>query len=168
MNVVASGHEIEIETFKEFYQNIGSLFMEKYTRCCMPLILHKYFIHALEIMSSALLPIGYLTEEEQKACNKNFKRYREHNSRKCDSTKRNRDFLNMLLTSSDPLITNKNHLPKKKLQSVPKEGLCFLRSFATSEEMKVDREIRSDTSYKGEKGIENVSDGDKIKLYSFA
>jgi hypothetical protein len=39
----------------------------------------SFFIHGLEIIESALFPIGQLTEKAQEARNKDFKRYREHN-----------------------------------------------------------------------------------------
>ncbi|KAF0705555.1 nucleolar transcription factor 1-A-like [Aphis craccivora] len=64
-----------------------------------------FFIHGPEIIESALLPIGQLTEEAQEARNKDFKRYREHNSRKCSREKTNLDILNLFLLSSDPVIS---------------------------------------------------------------
>lgn len=36
--------------------------------------LHKYFIHGLELIKYALLPIGNLTEEAQETRNKDFKK----------------------------------------------------------------------------------------------
>jgi len=90
--------------------------------------MHKFFIHGPEIIESALLPIGQLTEEAQEARNKDFKRYREHNSRKCSREKTNLDILNLFLLSSDPVISSKRKLLKKKTQSMPIEALALLKS----------------------------------------
>ena len=88
----------------------------------MPPTLHKFLIHEADIISSALLPIGQLTEEAQEACNKDFKRYREHNSRKCSRVKSNQDIFHLLLLSSDPILTSK----RKQLKNLPKEVIDLL------------------------------------------
>lgn len=72
------------------------------------------------------MPIGQLTEEAQEARNKDFKKFREHHSRKCSREKSNCDIFNLLLLSSDPVITSKRKLPKKKITSLPKEALNLL------------------------------------------
>ena len=82
--VVSSGHKINICKFKDFRQDTAKHFVDTYPWYYMPPTLHKYFIHAPEIVKFALLPIGQLTEEAQEARNKDFKRFREHNSRKCN------------------------------------------------------------------------------------
>lgn len=69
-----------------------------------------------------------LTEEAQEARNKDFKKYREQYSRKCSREQSNIDVFNLLLLSSDPIITSKRQLPKKKLQSLPPEALHLLQS----------------------------------------
>lgn len=94
----------------------------------MPPTLHKLFIHGPEIIDSALLPIGQLSEEAQEARNKDFKKGREFHSRKCSREKCNQDILNFLLLSSDPIISSMRKLPKKKIQSLPKEA-CDLIKF---------------------------------------
>lgn len=143
--VVASGHEIKIETFRMFCHSTARYFVEKYPWYCMPPTLHKYFIHGPEIISSALLPIGQLTEEAQEACNKDFKRYREHNSRKCSREKCNEDVFNFFLLSSDPLLSSKRTLPKKKIQHLPKQALEFLKC-PSVDQRESDSESESDDS----------------------
>ncbi|KAL4152921.1 hypothetical protein QTP88_000754 [Uroleucon formosanum] len=69
-----------------------------------------------------------LTEEAQESRNKDFKRYREHTSRKCCREKTNLDILNLFLLSSDPVISSKRKLFKKKTQSMPTEALALLKS----------------------------------------
>lgn len=94
----------------------------------MPPTMHKYLIHGPQIISAALLPIGQLSEEAQEARNKDFKKYREHNSRKCSREKTNQDSFNFFLISSDPLITSKRKLKKRKLEHLPKEALAMLQA----------------------------------------
>lgn len=128
MIVVASGHEINNEKFKKFCHDTARYFVEKYPWYYMPPTVHKYLIHGPEIISSALLPIGQLSEEAQEARNKDFKRYREHNSRKCSREKTNQDIFNYFLISSDPLITSKRKIQKRKLQDLPKEAIAMLQA----------------------------------------
>lgn len=128
MIVVSSGNEIDVEKFREFAHNTARYFVEQYPWYNMPPTLHKYFIHGPEIVASALLPIGQLTEEAQEARNKDFKQYRERYSRKCSREKTNEDVFNSFLLSSDPVITSKRKLPKKKLRHLPKEAVDLLKS----------------------------------------
>lgn len=124
--VVSSGHEIHFNKFREFSHNTARYFVENYPWYNMPPTLHKYFIHGPEIIKYALLPIGNLTEEAQEARNNDFKRYRENNSRKCSREKSNMDIFNFFLLSSDPVISSKRKLCKKKLQSLPKQAINLL------------------------------------------
>lgn len=104
------------------------LFINKYPWYNMPPILHKYLIHGPEIIESALVPIGQLTEEAQEARNKDFKRYREHYARKSRRIKTNIDIFNSFLVSSDPFIAGKRILPKKKVKLLPIEAKELLKS----------------------------------------
>ncbi|CAI6370476.1 unnamed protein product [Macrosiphum euphorbiae] len=124
--VVSCGHEIDIEKFRKYALETAYYFVEKYPWYNMPPTLHKYLIHGPEIISHALLPIGQLTEEAQEARNKDFKKFREHHSRKCSRTKSNTDIFNFFLLSSDPVINSKRKLPQKKLSSLPKEAVDLL------------------------------------------
>lgn len=63
MIVVASGHEIKIKEFREYSYETAKYFVEKYPWYNMSPTMHKFFIHGPEIIASALLPIGQLTEE---------------------------------------------------------------------------------------------------------
>ncbi|CAI6375633.1 unnamed protein product [Macrosiphum euphorbiae] len=124
--VVSCGHDIDIEKFRKYALETAYYFVEKYPWYNMPPTLHKYLIHGPEIISHALLPIGQLTEEAQEARNKDFKKFREHHSRKCSRTKSNTDIFNFFLLSSDPVINSKRKLPQKKLSSLPKEAVDLL------------------------------------------
>ena len=77
MIVVASGLDIDVEKYRQFAYDTARYFVLKYPWYNMPPTIHKYLIHGPEIISSALLLIGQLTEEAQEARNKDFKKYRE-------------------------------------------------------------------------------------------
>jgi len=59
----------------------------------MPSSVHKILVHGGKVIKSALLPIGQLTEEAQEARNKDFKRFREYNTRKCNRYATNADLI---------------------------------------------------------------------------
>jgi hypothetical protein len=48
----------------------------------MPASVHKILLHGSEIISAALLPIGHLSEEAQKARNKDLKKFPKSFGRK--------------------------------------------------------------------------------------
>lgn len=126
--VISSSYEIHVENYRVFAYDTARYFVSKYPWYNMPPTLHKYLIHGPEIISSALLPIGQMTEEAQEARNKDFKRYREYYSRKCSREKTNRDIFNFLLLSSDPVITSKQIKRKKRLEHLPQEALHLLKT----------------------------------------
>lgn len=62
-------------------------FVELYPSFYIPISVHKLLIYAKEIIASSLMPIGQISEDAQKSCNKFIKRYQEDFSRKCRKTK---------------------------------------------------------------------------------
>lgn len=124
--VVSSGHEIHVDKFREFSHTTTRYFVENYPWYNMPSILHKYFSHGIDIIKYALLPIGFFTEEAQEARKIFFKKYRENNSRKCSREKCNTDIFNLFLFISDPVISSKRKLCKKKFKSLPKQAIHLL------------------------------------------
>lgn len=140
MRVVASGYEIDVEKFRIFTHHTAMYFTEKYPWYNMSPTVHKYLIHGPEIVSAALLPIGQLSEEAQEARNKDFKRYREHNSRKCSRVKTNEDVFNLFLISSDPLISSKRKIKRKNLRQLPTEVISMLKAPTVAESDNSDTE----------------------------
>jgi hypothetical protein len=61
-------------------------------------------MHGKEAIGFCILPIGQLSEEAQEARNKDFKRFRERNTRKSSRIDTRKDLLHMLLISLDPVI----------------------------------------------------------------
>jgi hypothetical protein len=79
----------------------------------MPASAHKVLVHGADIVSGATLPIGKLSEEAQESRNKDLKYFRSSHSRKISRSSTDEDVLNLLLVSSDPLISSLRKLPKK-------------------------------------------------------
>ena len=65
----------------------------------------KVLIHGPQIIQHAELPIGILSEEAGEQRNKHFREFRQRFSRKFSRVDCNRDLLNRLLITSDPLIS---------------------------------------------------------------
>lgn len=80
----------------------------------MSVSVHKILIHGADIIKNLSVPIGKLSEEAQEARNKDFKRTREFNTRKCSRIATNTDVLHSLLISSDPYITSLRKIQQKK------------------------------------------------------
>lgn len=132
LQVIASGFDIKIREFKYYCIATGRLFLHLYPWYRIPASLHKIFIHSAEIIKSVPVPIGQLSEEAQEARNKEYRRAREQNSRKCNRVSTNRDVFNYLLVTSDPKITSlrKHSTPKKKIFCP--EALNMFKSFKTT------------------------------------
>lgn len=62
--------------------------------------------HGEQIIQHSMLPIGDLSEEAQEKRNKDYRFFREHNTRKMSRCFTNEDLLAILLCSSDPYLSN--------------------------------------------------------------
>lgn len=110
LQAISSGHEINVPHFQEYAIETARKFVD-YPWFYMPTSLHKLLIHGSEIIQSALLPIGQMSEDAQESCNKYIKRYREDFARKCSRTKSMEDLFLRLLVASDPYISSLKKLP---------------------------------------------------------
>ncbi|XP_076635462.1 uncharacterized protein LOC143348753 [Colletes latitarsis] len=115
---ISSGHDINLDRFKKYAVEVITRFVELYPWYYMPTSVHKIFIHGPEIISSALLPIGQMSEEAQEHSHKYIKSFRKDFSRKFSRTKTMEDVFLRLLLSSDPYISNLKKQPKKKMQKI--------------------------------------------------
>lgn len=70
MQVISSGHKINLIKFKEYTLAIARKFVELYPRFYMPTSVHKLLLHGTEIIVHALLPIEQMSEDAQESCNK--------------------------------------------------------------------------------------------------
>lgn len=94
----------------------------------MPWSVHRVLMHGEQTIEHNVLPIGQLSEEAAEARNKDFRRYRENHSRKFNRTTTNRDILNFLLVSSDPLISCMRPVIRKKKLELSAEAKELLLS----------------------------------------
>lgn len=126
LQTISSGHDVNVEKFKQYALKTAELFVDTYPWYPMPITVHKILIHGPQIIESALLPIGQLSEDAQEARNKDIKKYRKAFSRKCFRTKTMEDVFNWLTVSSDPYISSIRKLPSKKLNSFLPEAVQLL------------------------------------------
>uniref|UniRef100_A0A2S2PYH0 Uncharacterized protein n=1 Tax=Sipha flava TaxID=143950 RepID=A0A2S2PYH0_9HEMI len=112
--VMASGQDIDTNSFDEYGVQTAKLFISLYPWFYMPSSVHKILIHGADVIRYAVLPIGHLSEEAQESRNKDYKMYRRHHTRKISKININKDLLHVLLISSDSLISSIRLFPKKK------------------------------------------------------
>ena len=129
------------EEFDKYTKDMAKLFVQAYPWFYMPASVHKVLVHGADTISGAILPVGQLSEESR---NKDLKSFRRSHSRKMCSSLMNENVFNLLLVSSDPLIsslrklskmTTKTYLPEAlKLLDVPKEWEVLSSSDAAATE----------------------------------
>lgn len=128
LRTLSSGFEINLVEFNKFCLETRRHYLSLYSWYCMPATVHKILIHSTEVIKAALLPIGQLSEEAQEARNKDCRRFREYNTRKCSRVATNRDLLSMLVITSDPLINSLREIPQKKPEKICSEVLKLILS----------------------------------------
>jgi len=128
LQVILSGHEINLIKSKEYTLATARKFVELYPWFYMPTSVHKLLLHGTEIIDHALLLIGQMSEDAQESCHKYIKRYREDFTQKCSRTKTMEDLFLRLLMASDPFISSLRKLPRKKLKSLSPEAIELLIS----------------------------------------
>lgn len=128
LKTIASGFAVNPEAFELYTKDTAKLYIEHYNWYYMPATVHKILIHGTIIISSALLPIGMLSEEAQEARNKDLRKYREHHARKFSRKQNMEDVLHMLLLSSDPVISSHRKPAERKKRSLPKDVLNLLQA----------------------------------------
>lgn len=107
LRVISCGEPINVEAFANFTHDTAQKYVDLYGWYYMPSSVHKLLIHGAEIVKHfGLMPIGKLSEEAAEARNKDFKRIREHHSRKFSRVATNEDIFNGFLISSDPYISS--------------------------------------------------------------
>lgn len=126
LKTISCGFSINQEKFNIYCYETAKLYVHFYNWYPMPASVHKLLVHGAAIISTAILPIGLLSEEAQEARNKDCKYIREHNTRKCSRVATNEDLFGSLLISSDPLITSLRHEPSKKTGTIPSEVIKLL------------------------------------------
>lgn len=127
LTVIASGLEIDTKKFGKYCKETADLYRTIYSWYPMPPTVHKLLDHGEIIASTAILPLGLLSEEAQEARNKDCRYYREHNTRKCSRVSTNEDLFKRLLASSDPYVTSLRRNPSKKYKPFSEDVLNLLK-----------------------------------------
>lgn len=107
LRVVSSGQSINIDLFANYLDETAQLYVELYGWYFMPSSIHKLLLHGAEIIKHFnILPIGKLSEEASEARNKDFRKLREHHTRKFCRRATNHDIFNGFIVSSDPYLSS--------------------------------------------------------------
>ena len=126
LEAISSGFKINTDKFKNYAMETGKLYKDLYEWYPMSPTMHKIFVHGATIIDHALFSIGQLSEEAAEARNKHLRNCREHFSQKCSRIKCNRDVLNRLLLTSDPLLSSLRPKAAKNSKPFEKEVLDML------------------------------------------
>lgn len=157
LQTITCGFAIDTAKFREYTLDTAREYVRLYDWYYMPTSVHKLLIHGPEIVRSALLPIGQMSEEAQESCNKYFKKYRENFARKSFRQKTMEDVLNRFLIASDPYISSCRKLPTKRLKSLSTEVISLLsapsieldESLAEQSQFNTDSDSTTDASSSG-------------------
>ena len=103
LQVLSCGRKIDAVKY-ESYVFETQMYVELYNWYYMSSSVHKILLHGAQIIESFIIPIGLLSEEAQEARNKDFRRFREFNTRKCSRFATNVDLTHKLLISSDAYL----------------------------------------------------------------
>ena len=125
---------IDDDKFKNYCLATAQLFIQLYPNFIynMPQSLHRILIHGRQVVDQMVLPIGMTSEEAQEASNKDFKKFREFNSRKCSRSQTNRDLLRRFMYASGHVISALR-LPKHpKKEKFPDGVVQLLKESHTS------------------------------------
>ncbi|XP_049316979.1 uncharacterized protein LOC125779750 [Bactrocera dorsalis] len=74
LQAMSSGYKINVEKFKQFAIETAKGLVEKYPWFYLPPSVHKILVHGFEVIESAIISIGELSEEAAEAKNKDIKR----------------------------------------------------------------------------------------------
>lgn len=131
LKAISSGYEIDCTKFGEYCKETANLYRKLYSWYPMSPTLHKLLDHGEIIVSTAILPLGVLSEEAQEARNKDCRYFRQHHTRKCSRVAGNEDLFQRLLVSSDPYITSLRKIFPKKSKIISTEVLNLLKQSTT-------------------------------------
>lgn len=128
LQTLSSGKPICTDAFRKFTFKTAELYVELYYWYYMPSSLHKPLMHGYKIIKSQIVPIGQLSEEAQEAKNKDFKRWRENNTRKTSRVDTNTDLIHYLLVSADLYISSlRKEFPKSQKPLLPEATALLLK-----------------------------------------
>lgn len=160
LQAITSGEKIDVIKFKDYARKTAERYVELYDWYFMSATVHKLLIHGADIIEkNDIVPIGTLSEEASESRNKDFRRFREHHSRKKSRQDSNQDILNMLVVSSDPFLSaQRPTLDAKKKKNFFSETLDLIQFQETEFEFLDISNIDSDSE------LESDNESDKENL----
>lgn len=126
LQVLNCNRDINAVKFGQYANETAQLYNKLYIWRNMSPTVHKVLMHGEQIINHHILPIGDLSEEAQEKRNKDYRYYREHNTRKTSRQETNMDLLRMLLISSDPYITSLRSIYSKPFVELHSEAQKLL------------------------------------------
>jgi hypothetical protein len=127
--VISSHLPIDPTKFGRFCRGVFERYVDKYKWFYLPVTIHKILVHGEEIVRSANLPLGMLSEQAGESRNKLWRSDREFHARKTSRQANLLDIFNRAMDSSDPIISNYSFVSRremrKKLQ-LPAEAIELL------------------------------------------
>lgn len=127
LKAISCGYEIDDEAFNSYALQTFDKYLELYSWYYMPPTMHKILVHGSTIIKHALLPLGQLAEDALESRHKEIKRFRESHTRKYSRKATMEDMMNMLLVSSDPLITSLRRKVGKSFQKLTPAVLSLVK-----------------------------------------
>ncbi|XP_047038984.1 uncharacterized protein LOC124643902 [Helicoverpa zea] len=128
LQAITSGEDVDTVKFKDYAYKTAKRYVSMYNWYYMTATVHKLLLHGADIITCNAIVPHNLSEEASETCNKDFRRFREHNSRKKSRVSSNDDILNFLLLSSDPLISSiRPTFDAKKNKTFFRETLDLLK-----------------------------------------
>jgi hypothetical protein len=122
LQTLACTQPIDPDKFQAFSLETAQLYVDVYPWYYMPVTVHKILLHGAHVIRHFHLAIGQLSEEAAEARNKDFKRFRLFNTRKCSRILTNEDIMHKLLVSSDPYIASIRRQWPTKLKTLDSEA----------------------------------------------
>jgi len=110
---LSTGFQTNMTAFPEYSLETATPYIQEHSWFYMPVSVHKILIYGSEIISTAILPTGLLSEKVQESRNKDLKHFRWSHTRKNSRENTIGHLFHLRLASSDPLI-KKSMAPTKK------------------------------------------------------
>lgn len=145
LRIVASGKQIDMNKFDILTKQTRDLYLEHYNWYYMPSTLHKLLIHGKDIISYFDLPIGHLSEEALEARHKEIRKNRLSHTRKTSRLHSNQDLMNILLLTSDPLISSLRKTMTKRARKTNDINFYLIDSELTEKHSMDHTELSSDS-----------------------
>ena len=134
LEVLACNEEIDSRKFGDYAKETAKIYTTNYPWRNMSATVHKILYHGEDVIKYHLVPLGDLSEEAQEKRNKDYRFYREHNTRKISRNSTNEDLFNILLATSDPFISSIRNQWKVEHRDLDEEAKKLLKNRNSTEQ----------------------------------